>query len=231
MELGFKGLYSEEAVAKGVTTGKADLLFASIPFRLMPALQIPLYERIAAQDAALYARLDQAGFLLDWGQDRSGLMMKALRTGSGYYIDVGASDLIAAGEIKVRSGVELRALKERSVLLSNGSELPADLVVFATGFGAMNGWVAQLVRVKRHAAQAPNMDFDEFRQGYRQGHAAWPHWYGGRVRQPRLLPRLPAGLLHLRHSHQCRWRPIALGPASSSDYIKTRRRCTFERTT
>ena len=49
-------------------------------------------------------------------------MMKALRTGSGYYIDVGASDLIAAGEIKVRSGVEPRALKERSVILSNGSE-------------------------------------------------------------------------------------------------------------
>ena len=33
------------------------------------------------------------------------------------------------------------------------------------------------------------------------------------------------------HSHQCRWRPIALGLASSSDYIKTRRRCTFEGTT
>jgi hypothetical protein len=61
MELGFKGLYSEEALAKGVTTEKADLLFASIPFRLMPALQIPLYERIAAQDADLYARLAQAG--------------------------------------------------------------------------------------------------------------------------------------------------------------------------
>ena len=159
MELGFKGLYSEEAVAKGVTTEKADLLFASIPFRLMPALQIPLYERIAAQDAALYARLDQAGFLLDWGQDRSGLMMKALRTGSGYYIDVGASDLIAAGEIKVRSGVELRALKERSVLLSNGSELPADLVVFATGFGAMNGWVAQLVSPEVAAKIGPNWGY------------------------------------------------------------------------
>jgi putative flavoprotein involved in K+ transport len=59
-------------------------------------------------------------------------MMKALRTGSDYCIDVGASDLIAAGEIEVRSGVQLRALKEHSVLLSNGSELPANLVVFAT---------------------------------------------------------------------------------------------------
>ena len=33
--------------------------------------------------------------------------MKAWRSGSGYYIDVGASELIARGEIKVRSGVEI----------------------------------------------------------------------------------------------------------------------------
>jgi len=165
MELGFKGLYSEEALAKGITTEKADLLFASMPFRLMPALQIPLYERIAAQDADLYARLAQAGFLLDWGQDRSGLMMKALRTGSGYYIDVGASGLIAAGEIKVRSGVELRALKKRSVLLSDGSELPADVVIFATGFAAMNGWVAQLVSSEVAEKIGPNWGYGSGTRG------------------------------------------------------------------
>ena len=34
-------------------------------------------------------------------------MMKALRTGSGYYIDVGCSELITNGEVKVRSGVEI----------------------------------------------------------------------------------------------------------------------------
>jgi putative flavoprotein involved in K+ transport len=31
-------------------------------------------------------------------------MMRALRTASGYYIDVGASDLIAQGEIAVIAG-------------------------------------------------------------------------------------------------------------------------------
>ncbi|MBV8767292.1 MAG: hypothetical protein JO094_00210 [Hyphomicrobiales bacterium] len=131
----------------------------------MPALQIPLYERIAAQDADLYARLAQAGFLLDWGQDRSGLMMKALRTGSGYYIDVGASGLIAAGEVKIRSGVELRALKKRSVLLSDGSELPADVVIFATGFAAMNGWVAQLVSSEVAEKIGPNWGYGSGTRG------------------------------------------------------------------
>ena len=34
-------------------------------------------------------------------------MMKAYRTGSGYYVDVGASQLIIDGEIKVKPGVEI----------------------------------------------------------------------------------------------------------------------------
>ena len=33
MELGFGPLYSEAAVAAGITTEKADMLFASTPFR------------------------------------------------------------------------------------------------------------------------------------------------------------------------------------------------------
>ena len=72
-------------------------------------------------------------------------MMKALRTGSGYYIDVGASDLIAKGEIKLKSGVEVKEVRERSVILTDGSELPAELIVCATGYRPMNAWVAKLV--------------------------------------------------------------------------------------
>ena len=30
-------------------------------------------------------------------------------------------------------------------VLTDGSELPADLIVFATGYGSMNGWVEQLI--------------------------------------------------------------------------------------
>ena len=40
----------------------------------------------------------------DWGEDGSGLFMKYLRRGSGYYIDVGAADLVADGSVKLASG-------------------------------------------------------------------------------------------------------------------------------
>src|SRR6185369_11006412 len=44
MELGLGRLYSEKAVEAGIPTETADLLFASIPYRIMPTLDIPLYQ-------------------------------------------------------------------------------------------------------------------------------------------------------------------------------------------
>lgn len=145
MQHGLASLYSEEAAASGITTDKADMTFASIPYRIMHESQIPVYQKIAEQDAPFYAQLEKAGFMLDWGDDGSGLFMKYLRRGSGYYIDVGASEMVADGRIKLRSGVDMAEITENAVRLSDGSELPADLIVYATGYGSMNGWVAKLV--------------------------------------------------------------------------------------
>jgi putative flavoprotein involved in K+ transport len=145
MELGLGRLYSEAALERGITTGTADLLFASIPYRIMHTFDIPLYQEIARRDADLYRRLEKAGFLLDFGDDGSGLFMKYLRRGSGYYIDVGASDLIADGKIKLHSGVNIERITEDSVVLTDRTVLPADLIVYATGYGSMNGWAARLI--------------------------------------------------------------------------------------
>src|ERR1700733_3668395 len=144
MEIALGALYSEEAVAGGMTTEKADLTFASIPYRIMAELQIPVYEQIRERDADFYERLERVGFQHDWGEDGSGLFMKYLRRASGYYIDVGASELIASGDIKLRSG-QVGHLTEDAVVLQDGTELPADLVVYATGYESMNGFVADLV--------------------------------------------------------------------------------------
>lgn len=145
MELALGPLYSEAALKAGITTDKADLLFASIPYQIMHRQHIPIYQEIARRDAAFYERLTRAGFLLDFGEDGSGLFMKYLRRGSGYYIDVGASELIADGRIALRSGVNIERITENTVVLTDGSELPADLIVYATGYGSMNGWAAQII--------------------------------------------------------------------------------------
>ena len=145
MELGLGPLYSEQAVAAGITTDKADMLSASIPYRLMHQFQMPAARAIRERDAEFYRRLERAGFMLDFGDDGSGLTMKYLRRGSGYYIDVGASELIADGRIKLRSGVDVERIEPHAVVLNDGTELPADLIVYATGYGSMNGWAARLI--------------------------------------------------------------------------------------
>jgi putative flavoprotein involved in K+ transport len=145
MELALGGLYSEEALKNGIDHHKADLIFASVPYKIMHTFHIPVYEEMKKRDADLYSRLEKAGFLLDFGDDGSGLFMKYLRRGSGYYIDVGASELVANGSIKLKSGVNIERINPKSVTLSDGTELPADLIVYATGYGSMNHWLADLV--------------------------------------------------------------------------------------
>jgi putative flavoprotein involved in K+ transport len=144
MDIGMSALYSEAAVRGGMTTNKADMIFASLPYRILHQFQIPLYAQMKERDAAFYAGLEKAGFWLDWGDDNSGLFMKYLRRGSGYYIDVGASQLIIDGKIKLAHG-NVSEITEDAVVLEDGTVLPADVIIYATGYGSMNGWAADLI--------------------------------------------------------------------------------------
>jgi putative flavoprotein involved in K+ transport len=144
MDIGMGALYSEKAVQGGMTTNKADMIFASLPYKILHEFQIPLYNQMRERDAAFYAGLEKAGFWLDWGDDGSGLFMKYLRRGSGYYIDVGASQLIIDGKVKLAHG-NVKEITEDAVILEDGTRLPADVIVYATGYGSMNGWAADLI--------------------------------------------------------------------------------------
>lgn len=67
MDIGLGALYSEQAVENGMTTGKADMIFASLPYRILHEFQIPLYRQMKERDAKFYDDLERAGFMLDWG--------------------------------------------------------------------------------------------------------------------------------------------------------------------
>src|SRR5690606_5534426 len=121
-----------------------DLLFASLPYRIMADFQIPVYDKIRERDAQFYQKLEEAGFMLDWGDDGSGLFMKYLRRASGYYIDVGACELIIDGSIKLKSRTGISHLTENAVVLTDGTHLHADLKINATGYGSIHGSEADL---------------------------------------------------------------------------------------
>ena len=144
MEMAFD-IYSEHAVERGIDVERADMIAAATPFALQPPVQKALYDRIRARDADFYDRLMATGFLLDFGPDETGLMMKAYRTGSGYYVDVGASQLIIDGEIGIRAGVEIDRLTPDGIRFTDGTELRCDVVIQSTGFQSMHEVVAKIV--------------------------------------------------------------------------------------
>jgi putative flavoprotein involved in K+ transport len=144
MELALGPLYSEAALRNGVTTDMADLILASLPYKLLPALQVPVYQELKERDRTFYERLERAGFMLTFGEDDSGLLLMYLRRGSGYYIDVGASELIADGRVKLVTG-EIKRVTETGVEMQSGLALPADLIVYATGYRSMQASMTKLV--------------------------------------------------------------------------------------
>ncbi|EJU03919.1 FAD/NADP-binding domain-containing protein [Dacryopinax primogenitus] len=55
----------------------------------------------------------------------------------GHYLDVGCSQLIVDGKIGVKSGVPIKNFTESALAFEDGTELPADVIVFATGHNTL----------------------------------------------------------------------------------------------
>lgn len=133
LEVLLKGLYEEG----GPPVEDADLLFMSIPNPMLKRMHVDATKEIRRRDADLISGLEKAGFKIDNGPDESGFFMKYFQRGGGYYIDVGCSQLIIDGKIKVKQGTEIAEVKPHGLLFEDGTELEADEIVFATGYQNM----------------------------------------------------------------------------------------------
>ena len=128
----------------GAPTEDCDLVNNSFPLPLLAELHKDMTDRIAQMDDSLLRGLRAAGFQLDFGEDGSGFLMKYHRTGGGYYINVGCSDLIVSGKIKVKHGAEISRLDGRTVRFTDGTAIDTDLIVVATGYQNMSESVRAL---------------------------------------------------------------------------------------
>jgi cation diffusion facilitator CzcD-associated flavoprotein CzcO len=132
-EIGMKGLYDED----GPPTEDADLILHSMPSALMKAQQVKITRAQNEHDKKLLEGLRAAGFQIDNGPMDAGLLMKYYQRGGGYYIDVGASQLIIDGKIKVKQGQEIAQVLEHGLEFKDGTKLDADEIIFATGYQNM----------------------------------------------------------------------------------------------
>ena len=118
-----------------------DLMAASVPYPLLARLHQSLSRQMMEDDKELLAGLRNVGFLLDNGEDDTGYFLKLLRHQAGYYLNIGASDLIIEGRIKLKAGVDISALKSKQIIFSDGASLAADIIVLATGYKPLQEWV------------------------------------------------------------------------------------------
>jgi cation diffusion facilitator CzcD-associated flavoprotein CzcO len=85
-------------------------------------------------DAEILEGLEAAGMRLGDGIDGQGWLDLFLRTGGGYYLNVGASEAIADGRISVLQSDQIAKFGPQGAEHAGGGVVEADLIVLATGF-------------------------------------------------------------------------------------------------
>lgn len=116
-----------------IDTGVSDRMGSTGPVKVACDI-ISRNMQAAAQkpeNQEYFNNLEKAGFHVD---RESGMLNLIFQRYGGYYIDIGTSQRIIDGSIKVKSGVTVHSFTKDGVVFSDGDELPADLVVAATGY-------------------------------------------------------------------------------------------------
>ncbi|PFH47514.1 hypothetical protein AMATHDRAFT_67595 [Amanita thiersii Skay4041] len=129
----FKNLFCEG----GPPTEIADRMSASFPYFMNMGLAQRSAKLIADLDKEILDDLNKRGFRTNLGIQNTGVFLLVWSKASGYYLDVGASRLIADGKIKLKNDSQIKEFTESGILFEDGSQLTADVFVFATGLGDM----------------------------------------------------------------------------------------------
>jgi len=121
-------------VEGGPPTFEADALYHCMSNQVTKRLNIAATRVQNKADEKTLQGLEKAGFKTDKGPDGSGLWIKYLQRGGGYYLDVGCSQLIIDGKVKIKQGQEIEEVLPAGLKFSDGEILEADEIVFATGY-------------------------------------------------------------------------------------------------
>jgi putative flavoprotein involved in K+ transport len=138
-------LYSE-----GPPLEDCDLITASVPLPVSRRTHQLATQHAKALDRELLESLERKGFRLTDGEDGTGWQFMYLTRGGGYYFNVGCSELVAEGKIKLAQYAEFEKL------------LPdAELVVLATGYKGQEHLVRRLFGEEVAARVGPVWGFGE----------------------------------------------------------------------
>jgi putative flavoprotein involved in K+ transport len=128
----------------------ADFIATTVPYHM--AIQknwIDINNKMKLNDQVLHTKLSQAGYELDTdGPNGTGIFAKSATEGGGFYINMGCAELIIDRHVNVKFASVLRLVDDAVIVQKQRTNIeervPADIVIYATGFGTMDKWVTQI---------------------------------------------------------------------------------------
>ncbi|PSN61546.1 flavin-containing monooxygenase, partial [Corynespora cassiicola Philippines] len=120
-----------KAFHDGVSVTEVDKWFHTNPLAIERVIMKTVFRQLFEQDKEKFDKLDARGFKVDREADLTQILYE--RAGR-HYMDVGVSQMIIDGRIDVKSGVALSEFTNKGLKFADGTELEADIIVFATGY-------------------------------------------------------------------------------------------------
>ncbi|KAJ7195363.1 dimethylaniline monooxygenase [Mycena pura] len=128
----------------GVPTEIADFKLNAMPTLMVKQIMCSMEATFWEKEKETHAGLREAGLKLNMGADGSGAYLLMFERFGGFWLDVGCAQLIRDGKVQVKQGVEPVGYTEDSIVFTDGSSLPADVVVFATSYNSIRDDLRQL---------------------------------------------------------------------------------------
>ena len=111
----------------------SDRMLLGYPLPVQRLMAMAGIKMCADANPGYFDRMEAQGWKVERDGDLWGLMYD--REG-GHFFDLGSGELVANGTVKVRSGVVPVTYTETGLEMSDGSQIDADVIVFATGYTA-----------------------------------------------------------------------------------------------
>ncbi len=121
-------LYDRTYLGDGPPIEIRDVLNSGVPLAVMKAAHKLITDEVKRLDAPLLTRLERAGFRLEFGEDGTGWPLKFRSRGGGYYFNVGCSELIADGKIRLIQATDIEGIAADGLRLKDGSSAESGII-------------------------------------------------------------------------------------------------------
>jgi len=189
-------LYDKTYLGEGPPIAVRDILNSGVPLPVMKLAHKIITDEVKRIDAPLLSRLERAGFRLEFGDEGTGWPLKFRTRGGGYYFNVGASELIADGRIKLVQAADIAGYECDAIAFRDGTHLKCELIVLATGYKGPDYLLQQLFGEKVAKRVGRVWGFDEASSELRNMWTRTPQpglWFvGGAFSQARIYSRYVA---------------------------------------